>query len=110
VGLLHSKLKEFLDLKQWNHIVFDYTQQFNTLAQYGSYHIDTDEKEANLSKVPHGVYPILRTAPPTSIAILGQSLAEPTMIILAATTTIAVQPCSYSTTIGCRKAPLVGSR
>jgi hypothetical protein len=30
--LLHSKLKEFLDLDQWSHIVFDYTRQFNTLA------------------------------------------------------------------------------
>jgi hypothetical protein len=46
--LLHSKLKEFLDLEQVNHSVFDYTRQFNTLAQYGSYHIDTDEKKANL--------------------------------------------------------------
>jgi hypothetical protein len=47
-GLLHSKLKEFLDLKQGNHSVFDYTRQVNTLAQYGTYHIDTDEKKANL--------------------------------------------------------------
>jgi hypothetical protein len=28
--------------------VFDYTRQFNTLAQYGSNHVDTDEKKANL--------------------------------------------------------------
>jgi hypothetical protein len=28
--------------------VYDYTRQFNTLAQYGSYHVDTDEKKANL--------------------------------------------------------------
>jgi hypothetical protein len=28
--------------------MFDYTRQFNTLAQYRSYHIDTDEKKANL--------------------------------------------------------------
>jgi hypothetical protein len=48
VGLLHSKLKEFLDLEQRNHSVFDYMRQFNTLAQYGSYHVDTDEKKANL--------------------------------------------------------------
>jgi hypothetical protein len=48
VALLHSKLKEFLDLEQGNHTVFDYTRQFNTLAQYGSYHLDTDEKKANL--------------------------------------------------------------
>jgi hypothetical protein len=47
-GLLHSKQKEFLDLEQGNHSVFDYTRQFNTLAQYGSYHIDTDEKKVNL--------------------------------------------------------------
>jgi hypothetical protein len=47
-GLLHSKLKEFLDLEQGNHSVFDYTRQFNTLTQYGSYHVDTDEKKANL--------------------------------------------------------------
>jgi hypothetical protein len=47
-GLLHSKLKELLDLEQGNHDVFDYTRQFSTLAQYGSYHIDTDEKKANL--------------------------------------------------------------
>jgi hypothetical protein len=47
-GLLRTKLKEFLDLEQGNCSVFDYTRQFNTLAQYGSYHIDTDEKKANL--------------------------------------------------------------
>jgi hypothetical protein len=28
--------------------VFDYMRQFNTLAQYGSYHIDMDEKKVNL--------------------------------------------------------------
>jgi hypothetical protein len=48
VGLLHSKLKEFLDLEQGNCNVFNYTRQFNTMAQYGTYHIDTDEKKANL--------------------------------------------------------------
>jgi hypothetical protein len=48
VSLLRSKLKEFLDLEQGNHSVFDYTRQFNTLAQYGSYHVDTNEKKANL--------------------------------------------------------------
>jgi hypothetical protein len=46
--LLRSKLKEFLDLEQGNHSVFNYTRQFNTLAQYGIYHIDMDEKKANL--------------------------------------------------------------
>jgi hypothetical protein len=47
-GLLRTKLKEFLDLEQGNHSVFNYPRQFNTLAQYGSYHIDTDEQKANL--------------------------------------------------------------
>jgi hypothetical protein len=42
VGLVHIKLKEFLDLEQGNYSVFDYTRHFNTLAQYGSCHIDTD--------------------------------------------------------------------
>jgi hypothetical protein len=42
-GLLCSKLKEFLDLEQGNHSLFDYTRQFNTLAQYGTFHINTDE-------------------------------------------------------------------
>jgi hypothetical protein len=47
-GLLCTKLKEFLHLDQANHSLFDYMRQFNTLAQYGSYHVDTDEKKANL--------------------------------------------------------------
>jgi hypothetical protein len=45
-GLLHSMLKEFLDLEQGNPSIFNYMRQFNTLAQYGTYHIDTDEKKA----------------------------------------------------------------
>jgi hypothetical protein len=48
VGLLRTKWKEFLDLEQGNHSVFNYMRQFNTLAQYESYHIDMDEKKANL--------------------------------------------------------------
>jgi hypothetical protein len=47
-GLVHIKLKEFVDLEQGNYSVFDYTRHFNTLAQYESCHIDTDEKKANL--------------------------------------------------------------
>jgi hypothetical protein len=46
--MLRTELKEFLDLEQGNHIVFDYKRQFNILAQYGSYHVNTDEKKANL--------------------------------------------------------------
>jgi hypothetical protein len=47
-GLLRTKLKEFLDLEQGNHSVFNYMRQFNTLAQYRSYHVNTDEKKTNL--------------------------------------------------------------
>jgi hypothetical protein len=46
--LLYSKLKDFLDLEQRNHSIFDYTIQFNSQAQYGTYHVNTDEKKANL--------------------------------------------------------------
>jgi hypothetical protein len=48
VGLQHSKMKQFLDHEQGNHSVFDYMRQFNSLAQYGSYHVDMDERKANL--------------------------------------------------------------
>jgi hypothetical protein len=48
VGLVHIKLKEFFNLEQGHHTVFHYTRQFNTLAQYGSFHVDTVEKKANL--------------------------------------------------------------
>jgi hypothetical protein len=41
-------MKEFLDLEQEDHSVFDYMWHFNTIAQYGSYHVDTYEKKANL--------------------------------------------------------------
>jgi hypothetical protein len=34
--LLRHKLKEFLDLEQGNHSVYNYACQFNTLTQYGS--------------------------------------------------------------------------
>jgi hypothetical protein len=56
-GLLHSKLKEFLDLEQGNRSVFNYTRQFNTLAQYGTYHIDMDEKKANLYRTGLTIHP-----------------------------------------------------
>jgi hypothetical protein len=47
-GLLRCKLKEFLDPEQGNHSVFDYYHQFNSLAQYGAHHVDTDSKKAKL--------------------------------------------------------------
>jgi hypothetical protein len=43
VATMHHKLLEFLDLRQGNHSVYDYT-----LAQYDGHHIDTDEKKAKL--------------------------------------------------------------
>jgi hypothetical protein len=42
------KLSKFLDLRQGNHLVYEYTQEFNNLAQYGGHHIDIDEKKAEL--------------------------------------------------------------
>jgi hypothetical protein len=35
--------------------MYDYMIQFNTLAQYGSYHIDTNEKKANLFRNGHTI-------------------------------------------------------
>jgi hypothetical protein len=35
-------------LEQGNHSVYYYAHKFNTLAQYSSYHVDMDEKKANL--------------------------------------------------------------
>jgi hypothetical protein len=45
---VHHKLPEFLDLRQGNHSIYEYTQEFNNLAQYRGHHIDTDEKKAEL--------------------------------------------------------------
>jgi hypothetical protein len=45
---MRHKLAEFLDLRQENHSVYEYIQEFNNLAQYGSHHVDTDVKKAEL--------------------------------------------------------------
>jgi hypothetical protein len=37
-----------MDLRQWNRSVYEYTQEFKKLAQYGGHHIDTDAKKAEL--------------------------------------------------------------
>jgi hypothetical protein len=47
-GTIHHKLVEFLELCQGNHSVYDYTQEFNNLAQYGGHHVDNDAKKAEL--------------------------------------------------------------
>ena len=44
-GVIRRKLTEFLALKQGNNNVMLYAQAFNTLSQYASYHVDTDEKK-----------------------------------------------------------------
>jgi hypothetical protein len=48
-GTVCLKLFEFLDLHQGDHLVYEYTQEFNNLAQYGGHHIDTNEKKAELN-------------------------------------------------------------
>jgi hypothetical protein len=45
---MHRKLAEFLDLHQGNRSIYEYIQEFNNLAQYGSHHVDTDVKKAEL--------------------------------------------------------------
>jgi hypothetical protein len=47
-GTMHLKLAEFLDLHQGNRSVYEYTQEFNNLAQYGGHHVNTDAKKADL--------------------------------------------------------------
>jgi hypothetical protein len=42
VGTMRHKLVEFLELRQGNHSVYEYTQEFNNLAQYSGHHVDTD--------------------------------------------------------------------
>ena len=41
----HQGCHKFLALKQGNNSVLQYSQAFNTLAQYAGYHVDTDEKK-----------------------------------------------------------------
>jgi hypothetical protein len=47
-GTMHRKLAAFLDLHQGNHSIYEYIQEFNNLAQYGSHHVDTDAKKVEL--------------------------------------------------------------
>jgi hypothetical protein len=42
--------REFLDLRQGTDNVYEYIERFNYLAQYCTYHVDTDEKKAELFK------------------------------------------------------------
>jgi hypothetical protein len=45
---MRHKLQEFLHLQQGTDSVNEYIRKFNYLQQYGDYHVDTDEKKAEL--------------------------------------------------------------
>jgi hypothetical protein len=47
-GTIRHKLVEFLELCKGNHSMYDYTQEFNNLAQYWGHHMDNDAKKAEL--------------------------------------------------------------
>jgi hypothetical protein len=42
------KLGKFLELRQENRSVYEYTQEFNNMAQYDGHHVDSDAKNAEL--------------------------------------------------------------
>jgi hypothetical protein len=48
VGTIRCKLVEFLELQQGNCSVYDYTKEFNNLAQYRGHQVDSDAKKAGL--------------------------------------------------------------
>jgi hypothetical protein len=48
VGLVAHKRQEFLHLQQGLSSVYEYNKKFNHLSQYGSYHINTNEKKMSL--------------------------------------------------------------
>jgi hypothetical protein len=63
-GTVHLKLVEFLELHQGYRLVYEYTQEFNNLAQYGGHHVDTDAKR--LSSIARAQYSIARPLDPES--------------------------------------------
>jgi hypothetical protein len=42
------KLAELLNLHQGNCSVYEYTEEFSNLAQYGGHHVDTDANKVEL--------------------------------------------------------------
>jgi hypothetical protein len=48
VGTMHRNLWEFLDLQQRVDNVYKYIRKFNYLAQYGTHHVDMDEKKTEM--------------------------------------------------------------
>jgi hypothetical protein len=47
-GTVRRKLVEFLEPRQGNHSMYEYTQEFNNLTQYGGHHVDSDAKKVEL--------------------------------------------------------------
>jgi hypothetical protein len=47
-GTVHCKLVEFQELRQGIRSVYEFTQEFNNLAQYGGHHVDSDAKKTKL--------------------------------------------------------------
>jgi hypothetical protein len=45
VGMMRKKRQEFMDLKQGQRSMHDYSKQFNHLLQYAPYQADTDKKK-----------------------------------------------------------------
>jgi hypothetical protein len=48
IRTIHDNLREFLDLQQGTDNVSEYIRKLNYQEQYGTHHIDTDEKKAEL--------------------------------------------------------------
>jgi hypothetical protein len=38
-------MREIMNIKQGSNPVYQYSQKFNSLYQYGDYHVDTDKKK-----------------------------------------------------------------
>jgi hypothetical protein len=47
-GTMHHNLREFMDLQQGTDNVYEYIRKFNYLGQYGTHHVEIDEKKAEL--------------------------------------------------------------
>jgi hypothetical protein len=45
---MHRNLRGFLDLQQGDDNVYEYIKKLNYLAQYGTHHVDTNGKKAEL--------------------------------------------------------------
>jgi hypothetical protein len=48
VGTVHCRPVKFLELRQGNRSVYEFTQELNNLAQYVGHHVDSNAKKAEL--------------------------------------------------------------